>query len=138
MTIVQRMLPVQLTSDEVAVKADALAREMTDLDVAERFVAEKVKDMKDGLKERATGINVLRDVVRTHKEDRSVDCRREPDLMRKVWMLFREDTGEMVETSSMSSDEYMREAQLDFEKASVRPPPTKADDEDEGGEAAPT
>lgn len=127
---VQRMLAVRLMADEVAVKADELARELADFEVAEELAKERAAQAKAALKEREDKISKLAMIVRTRREERSVDCFKTADLQRKVWSVFRDDTGELVETEPMTAAEYEKEAQLDFTRAALRSPPVDDDEKD--------
>lgn len=105
---VERYLPVKLTTAEHRAKSEQLARTVDDIDgvkARKKVAAEKFKDEESTL----MGVQSrLAKEVETGFEDRRVVCQWQDDFARKTKRLYREDTGEVVETRPMTPGEYQQ------------------------------
>lgn len=98
-------LPVKLTQAEILDRASTLAREMRDRRVAAEAADSARKKAKDDLERRDLRIEELSRVVGDGSEDREVDTHEEPDTVRLVVRVIRDDTYELVHERSMTDAE---------------------------------
>ena len=102
-------LPVQLKEEEIKVKGEELAKT---IDAHTKLEDEKKKitaDFSKRLKESSADIRRLAKVVETGKENREVIVNHEYYPKEGVCKIFREDTGDLVETRAMTGEEYQLE-----------------------------
>lgn len=109
-----RMLPVVLTEDEKATKAQELAKKLADYDALEEEKKARTKDISDKMKSTRLEFTKLRREVASGKTDRLTDCWTEPNLVRRCWVVMRADTGEVVEDYPMTQQEIDEARQIDF------------------------
>jgi hypothetical protein len=105
-TILKR-LPVRLKDNEVMERGEQLARALNEMRAAEE--EEKTRKAKakmaiDALKEEA---DRLSGIVAFREEPRMVECEERLSLADGVSRIVRLDTGEHVETRSLSREELM-------------------------------
>lgn len=122
-----RMLPIPLTDDERAIKAQELAKRLGDYDALEEEKKERTKDLAEAMKKARTEFTKLRREVASGKTERLVDCFTEPNLERKCWVVMRADTGECVEDYAMTAKEIDEARQVDFTRK-TRPRSDRAED----------
>ncbi len=102
-----RTLPVKLTPAELATKSGELAANViANLDLQDRAKAE-AKGWKEKIDESGKVVKKLARVVRSESEDRLVTVHQRYDLGRRVIETWRLDTNEVVETRSMTAQEYL-------------------------------
>lgn len=94
-----RLLPVDMTPDERAVKSERFAILYQELAGAEERAKEAIKKIE-------LDVNILATSVRTGKEDRVVDVFRRPNTTLRTWEVVRNDTMAVVESEAMSELEY--------------------------------
>lgn len=100
-----RDLKVKLTDAEWRSYVDAWAREQSK---AHETMAEKAEVMSKFKARIETHDNLMNDLgekVRSHEETRAVECFEKHDEQRFVVELYRNDTGELVETRAMNAAE---------------------------------
>lgn len=107
-----RNLPVALTKDEFEVKAAEFAASHVELKEREESIKEAKKAMADEIKQMEKHLSVLAHIVDTRRELRTVPCTWRADYARNLWRLSRDDTGEEVETDTMSSNDLQGELRL--------------------------
>lgn len=100
-----RTLPVKLAPDEVAQRAEELARELHDQAIAEEAAAATKKKLAKDLEERAGRISRLGRIVHTRREDRQIDCHEEHSALDGTARTVRDDTGEVVDTRPLTQEE---------------------------------
>ena len=100
-----RTLPVKLAPDEVAQRAEELARELHDQAIAEEAAASTKKKLAKDLEERAGRISRLGRIVHTRREDRQIDCHEEHSALDGTARTVRDDTGEVVDTRPLTAEE---------------------------------
>lgn len=100
-----RTLPVKLAPDEVAQRAEELARELHDQAVAEEAAASTKKKLAKDLEERRERVARLGRIVHTRREDRQIDCHEEHSALDGTARTVRDDTGEVVDTRPLTQEE---------------------------------
>lgn len=100
-----RTLPVKLAPDEVAQRAEELARELHDQAVAEEAAAATKKKLAQDLEKRRERIARLGRIVHTRREDRQIDCHEEHSALDGTARTVRDDTGEVVDTRPLTQEE---------------------------------
>lgn len=94
-----KSLPVELTDDEVLIRAKeltvAMAEEEALIAKIKAFRSNNERTIKDVIRPQ---IAKLQDVVHTGVEDREVECEQRPDYTRKIMEIVRLDTDEVVES----------------------------------------
>lgn len=104
-----RLLPVQLTEEELKVKGEELAKATEahrDLEAEKKAVAAGYStQMKDSTK----NLLELAKIVNTRSQERHVPVRRDYDPKKNLCRIFREDTNDLVESRSMTAEEYQQE-----------------------------
>ena len=100
-----RTLPVKLAPDEVAQRAEELARELHDQAVAEEAAASTKKNLAKDLEERRERVARLGRIVHTRREDRQIDCHEEHSALDGTARTVRDDTGEVVDTRPLTAEE---------------------------------
>ncbi len=127
----QRKLPCKLTQPEFNVKATEFAQADNELDELE---AKKKKAMDD-FKDLIGGVNArrseLRKIILLRSEQRDVSCTWHADWASKSMLLRRDDTGEVVEARTMTSEEV--QGGFDFTDEGKHLPPGSDDDKPLGG-----
>ena len=122
-------LPVRLTTDELLLRSDELAKTIRERDETERAMKSAQATAKRKIDSLELDITRLAEVVRDRQENRPVEVREIKNWDRLTMDTIRLDTGEVVGSRSMSRSE--RNASLFPE-----PAPRKADPEPEGEPAA--
>lgn len=100
-----RTLPVKLAPDEVAQRAEELARELHDQAVAEEAAASTKKKLAKDLEKRRERVARLGRIVHTRREDRQIDCHEEHSALDGTARTVRDDTGEVVDTRPLTAEE---------------------------------
>lgn len=133
-------LPVRLTTDELLLRSDELAKTIRERDEAERAMKSAQATAKRKIDLLELDITRLAEVVRDRQENRPVEAREIKNWDRLTMDTIRLDTGEIVGSRSMSPSE--RNASL-FPVEMVRPaepepePEPVADPAPDAAEAAP-
>lgn len=100
-----KSLPVKLTPEELAVRADELAVKVRELEEHETAKKEAARQMKDEQDRIEFAVSRLARIVRERSEDRDVDCEWQRNDARRTMDLVREDTGAVVEYRQMTTQE---------------------------------
>jgi len=100
-----RTLPVKLAPDEVAQRAEELARELHDQAIAEEAAAATKKYIAQDLEKRRERVARLGRIVHTRREDRQIDCHEEHSALDGTARTVRDDTGEVVDTRPLTAEE---------------------------------
>ncbi len=103
----KQMLPVKLSDDERAARAQELVgtlKEYDDVEHQKKSSTSHLTAQMKSLRARATDI---RRIVETGQEPRLVDCYEEPNVVGRVWETYRTDTSERVSTRSMTAAELL-------------------------------
>lgn len=100
-----RTLPVKLAPDEVAQRAEELARELHDQAIAEEAAAATKKYIAQDLEKRRERVARLGRIVHTRREDRQIDCHEEHSALDGTARTVRDDTGEVVDTRPLTQEE---------------------------------
>ncbi len=104
-----KKLPVQLSELELKVKGEELAK---NIETHTRTEADKKRITADyslKLKESSEQIRKIARIVQTGKEDRDVLIRHEYLPNKNLCKIYRKDTGDLVESRSMTAREYQLE-----------------------------
>ena len=104
-----RKLLVVMTADERALKAQTLAEKLQTINIVKLEAKEKADDYRGRLKVLDLETCELSEEVRTGKEAREVDIRETPNVEARTWEVIRCDTGEIVDSRTMTPAE-IREA----------------------------
>ena len=109
-----RTLPVKLDSMEVAAKAKHLAAELHDLALAKEKADATKRALADDLKSREARVMTLGRTVHDRSEPREVDCHEIHDVATSTVRVYRDDTGEFVDSRPMTELEIRdaRQAEL--------------------------
>ncbi len=109
-----RTLPVKLTVTEVAKKSADLAAALHDLTRAKEEADSAKRKLSDDLKSREEAIAKLAKHVHEKAEPREVDCHEELDVGSAIARVYRDDTGEFVDSRPMTELEIRdaRQAEL--------------------------
>jgi hypothetical protein len=105
MSAIFRDLKCKLTNDEWAAIAAQLANDgekREQLEAQKKSEASAIKAKIDDVEKSISSLGVK---VRTHEEIRAVECFEKADDKRFVVELYRDDTGELIETRPMTSAE---------------------------------
>lgn len=100
-----RSLPVRLTQQEVLERGEQLARTVTDLRVAEEVEKARKNEVKMTLDGKKLEVERLSEVVSKREEPRQVDCEERVSVVNGIAQIVRLDTGEVIETRSLSREE---------------------------------
>lgn len=117
-----RDLKVELTDPEWRNYVDAWAREQSKAHETASEKAEVMSKFKARIETHENVMNDLGEKVRSHKETRAVECVEKPDEQRFVMELYRMDTGELVETRAMNSQERHEVVQATLPGVQKQPP----------------
>lgn len=98
-------LPVRLTTDELLLRSDELAKAVRERDDAERAMKSAQATAKRKIDLLDLDITRLADIVRDRQEDRPVEVREFKNWVRLTMDTVRLDTGEIVGSRSMSRSE---------------------------------
>lgn len=98
-------LPVRLTTDELLMRSDELAKKIHERDSAEREMKSAQGAAKRKIDVLELEIGRLAEVVRDRQEDRPVEVRELKNWARLTMDTVRLDTGEIVGSRSMSRSE---------------------------------
>lgn len=108
-----RTLQAELSEEELHSRIQAYA----DLDGQIEQTEQEKKENADGYNETLKDLREQRKDIRaevvSEKQDLEVDCVWEGDYPHSRWELKREDTGEVIETDTMTKEEL--QAKLDFD-----------------------
>jgi len=105
-------LPVRLTTDELLMRSDELAKKIHERDAAEREMKSAQGAAKRKIDVLELEIGRLAEVVRDRQEDRPVEVTEVKNWLRLTMDTVRIDTGELVGSRSMSA--YERNEALPF------------------------
>lgn len=105
------LLPVPLTYDEQLQRGKDHAALCQRIAIAKDDAKEEAKGRKLAIKKLETEECELRDVVNTGKERRPVEVRDEYDKEAKLVVTIRLDTGEVVSSRPMTSEELLSQQQ---------------------------
>lgn len=98
-----RLLKCSLTSEEFTARSEQLAKQVDLLDeLADRKAAATSK-FKTELEALNAEQRRLATIVEEHAEPRITECRWVGDYSAKIWRMYRDDTGEIVETETMTA-----------------------------------
>jgi hypothetical protein len=100
-----RMLPCQLTQDEIDTRGRLLARKVADLVDLEEDKKAKAKEFTDQIKGIEEEIVKLSEAVNTGKEKRPIPVSDHDDIRRFCIETIRHDTMDVVESRAMTSEE---------------------------------
>lgn len=100
-----RQLSCKLSADEVAHRADELAREIAKHSALEREKKDQAKAIGTAIGAVETVIFHLAEQVRTHSEERVVNCVWQRDEDGRRLDLVRQDTGEIVASRALTQSE---------------------------------
>lgn len=100
-----RTLPVTLTRDELLERGEALALMRGKRNGIAYDQKASNADFKEKLEDADTEIDRLAGIVRSKSEPRPVDCTARRDMQRYVIDTIRLDTGEVIETRTMTEQE---------------------------------
>lgn len=103
--IEHQQLYVHLTQDEFNVRSDELAKITQDINLLDEERKVAVKRYRERISEMTVERDLLANVVSEHREKRSVECHWEENWGRKTMELYRQDTGEMVNSRDMTAEE---------------------------------
>lgn len=123
-----RELPVQLSEEELKIKGEELAKMIESHTATETEKKRVVKDYSDRLKESSEQIRKTARIVQTGKEDREVLIKHEYLPSKNLCRIYREDTGDLVESRSMTAKEYQLEFFDDEEDVILEEKETKFDE----------
>lgn len=112
--IVDRVLPVQFTEEEILSFKNALAFHTAELLKAEKEKKNEVKIHNLNIKDCKDSIADLSEKIESGFEEKSVSCRVKFDHAREMVFIIRTDTDEVVEERPMTEEE--RQLELQFEK----------------------
>jgi hypothetical protein len=101
-----RLLPVEMTADEKAVKSHQMAILYQEITAAEDRAKSEASRAKEAIKKLELDLDLLVTCVFTGKEDRVVDVVRRPNTTLRTWEIVRSDTSAVVESEAMSELEY--------------------------------
>lgn len=104
-----RLLPVQLTEEEIKVKGEELAKDIKehrDLELEKKAAA---ADFSKRMKTSSDNLLKLAQIVESGKEDREVPIKKEFDTRKNLCRITRLDSGDLVEARPMTEDEYQTE-----------------------------
>lgn len=104
-----QFLPVALTEEEIKVKGEQLAKKIDAHTKVEEEKKQTNSEFTKKLKESSAEIRHLARQVETGQEYRDVPVRPEFFPSKNLCKLYREDTGELVGTRPMTSEEYQQE-----------------------------
>lgn len=108
-----RDLPVKLNDDEVLLRADEAAKTTRAMYEAEQRRKDVGKALKEEVDDLQAKLKKLARIVETRTEDRPVEVEWERDDRRMMMTLVRRDTGQVVETRAMNSEE-LAQRQVDL------------------------
>jgi hypothetical protein len=117
-----RDLKVKLQPAEWNAIASALGAEQAKLFECEAEKAEAMTGYKKRLEAHGNKMAELGEKVRSREETRAVECFERQDEQRFVVELYRQDTGELVETRPMTSAERHDVLQSSLPGVSKEPP----------------
>lgn len=100
-----RTLPVMLTRDELLERGEALALMRGKRNGIAYDQKASNADFKEKLEDADTEIDRLAGIVRSKSEPRPVDCTMRRDMQRFIIDTIRLDTGEVIETRTMTEQE---------------------------------
>lgn len=115
-----RGLPVKLTDSEFKVRSSELATAAIAIAKKKDAIKDATADMKKQLKELETNHSKLVHVVDRGEEYRDVECSWSADYSRRMWILYRDDTGEEVATEAMSEKDI--QTRLGFDARTITEP----------------
>lgn len=104
-----KILPVQLKEEEIKVKGEELAKTVDSHTKLEEEKKMSNADFTKRLKFSSAEIRRLAKIVETGKENREVPVNHDYFPKEGVCKIYREDTGDLVETRPMSADDYQLE-----------------------------
>lgn len=100
-----RDLKVELTAEEWAAVSLACANEEQVLDGLKASMKDAVTKSKEDIATSEKKMRAMNEIIRTHKETRTVECFEKHDTFKFTVELYRMDTGEMVESRPMTASE---------------------------------
>ena len=112
--IVERVLPVPFTEEEILSFKSALAFHVAELLETEQEKKRRVKIHNLNIKDCKDSIADLSEKIQSGFEEKSVSCRVEFDHARDMVFIIRTDTDEVVEERLMTEEE--RQTELQFAK----------------------
>lgn len=127
-----KKLPVALMDDEKILFGETLAKKLDELEEAENHKKQVTSAAKQRVEAIDEEVGRLRGIVRSGKEDREVECRREWDRAKLVVYTIRTDTGEITSTRPMSWDERQQVIGFELPTEEDEAPPQATLDLDSG------
>lgn len=113
--IVKRELICQLTVDEWMQRATNLARANKQKEKLQAEASTIAKDFKDRIGGVSGQAKKLMSAVLTRAETRTIDCVWRQDFSAKQKFLVRSDTGDVIETQTMSAADLQTEMPISHE-----------------------
>lgn len=115
METLEKILPVNLTDDELKVRTNELTTALKKKDQIDLEKKGAMAEYKNKLEDIAITISQLTTIVHDKKERRPIQCHLRFDYERSLVETVRNDLGEVVESRSMTISE--KQQKLDFETA---------------------
>lgn len=103
--MVERNLPVQLSSEVLIEKGQELAHLGVEIEQKKEARSDAAKAAKREIDELEARRSVLQNAVASGAEECPVECRREGCWDANAIRIIREDTGEIIERRAMEADE---------------------------------
>lgn len=110
----QEYLRCLLTTDEVALAANELAKQLDDLAIITAELTTVKAEFKAKAEKCKAEITIQQRLVRDKREHRNVDCDVIYNFTQLTVTVTRKDTGEVVENRKMSSSE--KQMKLNFDE----------------------
>jgi hypothetical protein len=110
--MLKRELPVFLTEDELAAKAQELVKVIAETEAAEGKLKLESSMAREDIKELRKKSSRLAATVRNKTECRQVSCAWEIDYLSGIRNLIRTDTGEIVESRTLTVEERQQKLPL--------------------------
>ncbi len=102
---VTRSLPCELTDEELRERADQLVVHIRELEALDEEKKEASKKFRDKMRAIGSKVSVFSKQIEDKKEVREVECLEAPDYNRKLMVITRKDTGEVLGTRPLSSED---------------------------------
>lgn len=109
-----RALPVRLTDDERLEFGKRLAEELSNLYAMEDNKKSVASKLGKEIETQEELVNKIRYKVASGTEDRPIDCHEDPNVELRTMELVRMDTGKVIESRPMSSEELNKARQKEL------------------------
>ena len=104
-----RSLAVKLTQEEIKIKGEELAKSIDEHTKLEEEKKQVTSDLTKRLKQSSVEVRRTAKIVETGTEFRDVPIRKDFDPKKNLCHIYREDTNDLVESRSMTAEEYQKE-----------------------------